>query len=243
MRIREHGGVAPLLLLDLDGTVLDGGGLPAAMRATCEGLADGLPGVPAEALRAANTAAWSRLWPEVEADYMLGGRSGDDIGRVVWRATLVACGVRGDDAVDRAIALWEQAERASFRPFDDVLPLLQECERRGDRVGMVTNGAASVQRDKLRTMGLADRFDPLVISSEAGVKKPDPAIFEVALAAAGASAADTWFVGDNLWHDVPGAVEAGIHAIWLDRDGATPAPDAPRPDRVVRSLTELLEPR
>lgn len=228
-----------LLLLDLDGTVLDGSGLPEAMRATCAALAASLPGIAADALVAANDEAWSRLWPEVEDDYMLGGRSGLAVGRDVWRAALEACGVRDDAALDRAIALWDREERASLRLFGDVLPTLDALTEQGVRLGMVTNGAAAVQRHKLATLGLAERFDPLVISSEAGVKKPDAAIFEIALAAAGVAAADTWFVGDNLWHDIPGALEAGVHAIWLDRAGVPRQPDGPQPDRVVRSLAEL----
>jgi putative hydrolase of the HAD superfamily len=108
---------------------------------------------------------------------------------------------------------------------------------------MVTNGAASAQRAKLAAVGLADRFDPLVISSEAGVKKPDPAIFEIALRAAGAVAADTWFVGDNLRHDISGAMEVGIHAVWLDRVGLPLQPDQPQPDAVLGSLDALLPSR
>jgi putative hydrolase of the HAD superfamily len=231
--------VVKLVLFDLDGTVLDGSGLPEAMRATCEVLAADLPGVSADALVAANTAVWQRLWPSVEDDYMLGGRRGDDIGRDAWRATLDACGARDERLLDRAVSEWDRFERASFRLFPDVLPALDDLEQRGVRVGMVTNGAGVVQRDKLEAVGLADRFAPLVISSEAGVKKPDPAIFEVALAAAGVAAAETWFVGDNLWHDVPGAVASGVHAIWLDRHGAPLPADHPRPDRVIRSLAEL----
>ena len=89
-------------------------------------------------------------------------------------------------------------------------------------------------------VGLAGRFDPLVVSSEARVKKPDPAIFAVALAAARLDARDVWFVGDNLHHDVPGALQTGIRGVWLDRAGLPLPPDGPRPDAVIRSLDGLL---
>lgn len=227
------------MLFDLDGTVLDGSGLPEAMRRTCAALATALPGVAADDLVAANTAVWERLWPEVEDDYMLGGRAGSAVGRDAWRATLASCGVHDPAALELAIATWDREERASLRLFPDVLPTLEGFAARGVRIGMVTNGAATVQRDKLAALGIADRFDPLVISSEAGVKKPDPAIFEIALAAAAVPAADAWFVGDNLWHDVPGAVAAGVHAVWLDRHGVQRQADWPQPDRVVGSLTVL----
>ncbi len=228
-----------LMLFDLDGTVLDGAGLPEAMRATCETLAAALPDVTAESLVAANDAAWTRLWPEVEDDYMLGGRRGDAIGRDVWRAALDACGVRDDAVLDRAIAEWDREERASLRLFPDALPVLDALRHDGVRVGMVTNGAATVQRDKLEMLGILDRFDPLVISSEAGYTKPDPRIFEVALAQAGVLASGTWFVGDNLWHDILGAKAVGIRTFWLDRRGVGLQPNRPQPDAVIHSLAEL----
>ncbi|GAA2750321.1 HAD family hydrolase [Amnibacterium kyonggiense] len=231
-----------LALFDLDGTLLDGSGLPGAMRATCTALAAFLPGIDADALVRANTAAWERLWPEVEDDWMLGGRSGLDVGRDVWRAALEACGATGDDVVDRAVLEWDRQERAALRLFPDAVPTLDGLAAQGVRIGMVTNGAAAVQRDKLAGTGILDRFDPLIVSSEVGVKKPDPAIFEVALAAAGVTPAEAWFVGDHLWHDAEGALRAGLRAIWLDRRGVALEPDWPRPDAVVTSLTELLPP-
>lgn len=227
------------MLFDLDGTVLDGGGLPDAMRATCEALAADLPGIAADDLVAANTAAWQRLWPEVEDEYMLGGTDGLAVGADAWRATLAACGVRDDAVLRRAVEEWDRRERASFRLFPDVLPALSALQRIGIRAGMVTNGAAAVQRLKLETTGLAGRFDPVVISSDAGVKKPDAAIFAQALLLAGTAAADAWYVGDNLWHDMPGARETGIRAVWIDRHGWELRPEWPQPDLVLTSLAEL----
>jgi putative hydrolase of the HAD superfamily len=232
--------VPELCLFDLDGTLIDGGGLPEAMRATCEAVAAAVPGIDPEALARANTAAWQRLWPELEDDYMLGGRRGDDIGRDVWRAALAAVGVQDEERLDRTIAEWGRQEHASLRLYPDALPALDALRRDDVRVGMVTNGAGTVQRNKLAAVGILDRFDPLVVSSEAGFAKPDPAIFEIALAAAGADAAETWFVGDNLWHDIPGATTSGIRTFWLDRGGAGLPEDGPRPDAVIATLAELL---
>ncbi|RIX26430.1 HAD family hydrolase [Amnibacterium setariae] len=232
-----------LVLFDLDGTLVDGAGLPSAMRATCEAIAAEVPGVSPDELVAANTAVWQRRWPEVEDDYMLGGRAGEEIGREAWRETLAECGLEDPALLERAWSEWRRQERASLRLFPDVLPALDRLAAEGIRVGMVTNGSGAVQRGKLDAVGLTGRFDPLTVSSEAGVKKPDPAVFAVALAAAGIGPEDVWFVGDNLWHDMPGALETGIRGVWLDRAGVALPPDGPRPDAVIRSLDELLPER
>jgi FMN phosphatase YigB (HAD superfamily) len=48
-------------------------------------------------------------------------------------------------------------------------------------------------------------------------------------------------VGDNLDWDVAGAQAVGIYGIWLDKDGLGLPPDATaKPDRIIRSLPELL---
>lgn len=227
-----------LILFDLDGTLVDDSGLPAALRATCERIAAGT-GIPADDLVAANGAVWQELWPEVEEDYLLGFDAGPAILREAWRGTLARCGVREAAALDAAIGVWAEEERRAFRLYADVLPALDRLRSTGTRIGMITNGAAAVQRGKLDAVGLLDAFDPLVISSEAGVRKPDAAIFEHALVLAGAVADETWFVGDNLWHDVQAAKDSGLRAAWIDRAGRPLDPAWPRPDRVLRSLSEL----
>jgi putative hydrolase of the HAD superfamily len=47
--------------------------------------------------------------------------------------------------------------------------------------------------------------------------------------------------GDNLEFDIMGAQRLGLRGAWLDRPGlGVPADSAVRPDRIVRSLDELL---
>ncbi len=227
------------MLFDLDGTLLDGSGLPGAMRAACAAIAPRLPGTSTDDLVAANTAAWQRLWPEVEDAWMHGDRTGDDIGEEAWRETLLARGSDDPALLRLALEVWDAEQRAAFRLFDDAVPLLDRLEAEGVRVGLVTNGAESVQRIKLEAVGVADRFDPLLISGDQGVRKPDPVIFAAALHDAGIGAAAAWYVGDNLWHDVKPANEAGLRTAWIHRQPIELEDSWPRPDAVLRSLTDL----
>ena len=226
------------MLFDLDGTLLDGAGLPAAMEATCEVLAARLPGTSSADLVAANTAAWQRLWPEAEDDWMRGGRAGDEIVTEAWRETLRSAG--GDPSlVPLALETWEREQRRALRLFDDVLPMLDRLRQDGVRVGLVTNGAGSVQRMKLDAVEATDRFDPLLISGDIGMRKPDPAVFAAALHDAGVAPGSAWYVGDNLWHDVAPAHEAGLTTVWIDRHGVEAEASWPRPDVVLRTLADL----
>ena len=70
-------------------------------------------------------------------------------------------------------------------------------------------------------MGLAERLDYAVFSSEVGKRKPHPEIFERALEVLGVPAAEAVFVGDRLYEDVRGAAELGmttVQALWFRAD-------------------------
>jgi putative hydrolase of the HAD superfamily len=123
--------------------------------------------------------------------------------------------------------------------FDDVEHVLEALQRRGVRMGLVTNGGADMQRAKITALGLERYMSAIVISAEAGVRKPDPAIFSRALAALGCAASDTWFVGDHPDLDVRGAHGAGLTPFWV-RTGAFDAPDD-LPGRRLGRLSDLLK--
>src|SRR5205807_6124381 len=89
----------------------------------------------------------------------------------------------------------------------------------------------------LERMGVAERLDAAVFSSEVGKRKPHPAIFERALAAVGVEPAHALFVGDQLVADVGGAGAVGmktVQALWFRADDAL---DAPEPD--YQAFTQL----
>ena len=81
------------------------------------------------------------------------------------------------------------------------------------RLGLVTNGSAETQRAKLLALGVADLFDPVVISEEAGFRKPDIRIFELAIASWTLSPESVLFVGDDPVSDIGGAEAAGMRAL------------------------------
>jgi HAD superfamily hydrolase (TIGR01509 family) len=99
--------------------------------------------------------------------------------------------------------------------------------------GVVTNNVAAEQRQKIAACGFGPFLDAVVISEEAGVTKPDPRIFRVALDRLGRPAEEAVMIGDAWETDIAGARAAGIRPIWLNRfDAASPDPSVTE----VRSL-------
>lgn len=136
------------------------------------------------------------------------------------------------DLVARTATVYRDRYIAARREIAGASVLLTEV-RRYAQVVVVSNNLLHEQQEKLRHCGL-DRFvDVLVVSEEVGVAKPDPQIFEVALARAGCTASEAVMVGDSWTNDVEGALRAGIRAVWFNRTGAA-APDPAVP--VITSL-------
>jgi putative hydrolase of the HAD superfamily len=108
-----------------------------------------------------------------------------------------------------------------FRPYAEVPGVLAELGELGVARVVVSNWDVSLRAVLDRT-GLTPLLDGIVISAEVGAAKPDPAIFERALAVAGARAEEAVHVGDTPDVDVAGALAAGLRAIHLDRSGADP---------------------
>lgn len=102
-------------------------------------------------------------------------------------------------------------------PFPDVEPTLDLLKAAGIATGIVSNAGPSLEL-RYRDMGLRHRFDPFVLSALAGVEKPDPGIYHLALAESGREAGEVAFVDD-----VPANVEAanriGMEGILIDRRG------------------------
>jgi HAD superfamily hydrolase (TIGR01509 family) len=117
----------------------------------------------------------------------------------------------------RLVAVRRRAYAAHQRAVPGSVALLRALRAEGAKVGIVTNNLVREQRRKLRQVGLHGLYDTLTISEEAGVTKPDPRIFQLALTRTGLSPAESVMVGDSWAADVEGARAAGIPAIWFDR--------------------------
>lgn len=122
-----------------------------------------------------------------------------------------------------------------FQPFPEVMETLRALRERGLRLVVLSNWDVSLHA-MLEHTGIAELVDGAVSSAEHGVAKPDPAIFEHALALAGVAAEEAWHVGDSPEADVEGAHAAGVLPVLLWRGDSPPDVGA----RVITDLSLLL---
>lgn len=177
---------------------------------------------------------YHRLLEELHLKVIAGEMSLEASRQARFRELLRLAGVEADEAFTAQVArLYHEAYLAAYRPPPGAVALLQALEGRA-KVGIVTNNITSEQVRKIQACGLERFIDALVVSDEAGACKPEPAIFELALARLGARAQEAVMIGDAWATDILGARAAGIRAIWFNRLGL-PCPDPALADE-IRSL-------
>lgn len=81
---------------------------------------------------------------------------------------------------------------------------------------IITNGFSEVQFTKLQNAGLRKYFSHIIISEDAGAKKPDKAMFDYALSTIGAKADECLMIGDDMEVDLLGARHAGMDQVFFN---------------------------
>jgi putative hydrolase of the HAD superfamily len=109
----------------------------------------------------------------------------------------------------------------TFDVFDDALPLLDACRRRGIGIAVVSDWDCALA-GLLADLGLAGAVDAIVVSAEVGVAKPDPRIFRVALDRLGVGPESALHCGDDPRRDLDGAAAAGLRSVLIDRTDSHP---------------------
>jgi len=84
------------------------------------------------------------------------------------------------------------------------------------KMHIITNGFEEVQDKKMTKSGLSPYFEMVITSEQAGVKKPNPKIFNFALETCQAKASESIMIGDNYEADILGAINIGMDAIFCN---------------------------
>ncbi len=124
----------------------------------------------------------------------------------------------------------------------EVPQVLESIRKMGLKIGLISNVCSRGQvPTNLEEYGIRHYFDPVVLSSEYGRRKPDPAIFHFAASLAGVPTGAVAYIGDRVARDISGARRAGFRlAIQVLHDFVQEEDDAyPQPDRIVGNLEEF----
>lgn len=160
------------------------------------------------------------------------------------RVALARQGLDGNSAAIEHFGLtktpWHSEDEI---PYSDTWDTLQLLSRKGYRLGIIANQVAGTS-DRLGNWGLRAFIDVVVTSAEAGVAKPEKAIFEQALMLAGCKPEESMMVGDRLDNDIQPAKAIGMKTVWI-RQGLAQHQDPSLghglADYQIAQLRELIE--
>ncbi|NEU10318.1 noncanonical pyrimidine nucleotidase, YjjG family [Flavihumibacter sp. R14] len=108
------------------------------------------------------------------------------------------------------------------------------------KLHLISNGFQESTEMKVEKTGLGRYFRTVVISECVGCNKPDKAIFEHALAGAGATVSESLMIGDSIEADIRGAQAFGMKAIFFNPEGKEKPEDVKHEIVELRELMEIL---
>jgi putative hydrolase of the HAD superfamily len=156
-----------------------------------------------------------------------------------WGRALADHGVDDLSFAKELAAAFQKERRGRHIVYSDVVPALKDLRTKYD-LGLVTNGAPDLQREKLGGSKLGVFFDVVIVSGDVGVGKPDTRIFKLACEQLKTGPETAVVVGDSLGRDIGGAQQAGIKGVWLNRDKRE-RNGTVEPDHEIETLGELGE--
>ena len=153
-----------------------------------------------------------------------------------------------DDALDFAMAALAIDDRGlrerlmavylRLAPFPEVGDMLRRLREGGMRMAILSNGSPAMLAPLVESAGIGGLLDAVISVEEAGVYKPHPKVYQLAVDRLGVPAGEIAFLSSNGW-DAHAAAAFGMRAVWCNRY-AQPKERLPgSPEREIRSLAEL----
>lgn len=129
-------------------------------------------------------------------------------------------------------------EYRQLQAYDDATRMLELLRREGRQTAILSNGSPDMLRAATDHAGLGVHLDAVLSIEAAGIYKPHPRSYQVAVDALGHAPEVTCFVSTNAW-DVAGAAAFGFRVVWLNRFGKTPERLPAGPEAVIDTLDDL----
>ena len=117
-----------------------------------------------------------------------------------------------------AARAFREASTRKLRLFDGAAEILEGLHSRGAKVYLLSNAQACFTRRELETLGLSEKFDGIVLSSEVGWKKPSERFFRAAFELFHLLPQDCIYIGNDFRDDVEGARNAGMRSVYIQTE-------------------------
>ncbi len=164
------------------------------------------------------------IWQQIEqkyfSEYVAGNLTLAEHRRARMREFLQRANIQADsDNLDGLFADYLEEYSNSWVAYPDALPALETLREMGYVLAVLTNGQQDQQERKLAKMGLSHFFSSILAIGKVTYPKPDARAFLQMCASLECEPEEVAYVGDDPQVDVLAATRAGIHGVWLNREG------------------------
>ena len=123
-------------------------------------------------------------------------------------------------------------------PFPEVEAVLSKLKERGTKLAILSNGTPAMLNAAVENAKLGTYFDAVISVEEAGIFKPHPKVYQLAVDRLRVKAEEISFQSSNAW-DAYAASAFGMHVVWCNRYGQRAERLPGKPDHEMTTLDEL----
>ena len=128
--------------------------------------------------------------------------------------------------------------RKRLRPCPEVPETLNQLSLRY-HLAVVSDAQSAYAVPELRAVGLLHYFHPIIVSGDYGYRKPDPRLFQKALDALQVRPEQALFIGNDVYHDIFGAQQVGMKAIFISSNQGNTSSQTIAPDYSICRFAEV----
>nr|ADI87666.1 HAD family hydrolase [uncultured Nitrospirae bacterium MY2-1F] len=151
-----------------------------------------------------------------------------------------------DDDMVRLLIYIYRTHRPVIHAYEDVVPVIELLRLRGVKTGLITNGMAIVQQNKVTALGIAGLFDVIIYTDAFGAEywKPSPVPFKMAVKTLRCPAVKSIYVGDDPSKDFLAPNALGMKTVQIIRSPGihkpTPEGQGYAAQTTISSLSEYF---
>lgn len=109
------------------------------------------------------------------------------------------------------------------------------------RLALVSDAQVCFALPEIRAVGLKEYFDPVIISSNFGFRKPDTRLYQKALSSMNLDPSEAIFVGNDMYRDIFGAQRAGLKTIFFESNQGAKTHEGVTPDFSTKIFSDVAK--
>jgi putative hydrolase of the HAD superfamily len=162
----------------------------------------------------------------------------------IWNAFLEQEGIKADpprrDLARILAQIYRGISRKRLQLYPEVKRVLDDLQPRY-RLALVSDAQPGYALPEMKAVGLDGYFDPIIISTYYGFRKPDARLFTKPLDILKLAPAEVICVGNDMYRDIYGASRLGIKTIFVDSNQGTKSHEKVTPDYIAPRFQDVLE--